>query len=162
MVTIALITGGVMSALLTALILISLAKAPRIWIQDMPKAMQSVVTPLTDEEKRQRLWWGVAFFAVALILPFGAAFRYEATRQPFTFVEAFAFLWLVAMVFNLVDLVLIDWLIVVRWHPSWTVMPQAEHLNHLNTYGYHFKAFLKGTVGIAVVALLGALIVALI
>ncbi|MCB0034281.1 MAG: hypothetical protein KDE51_09690 [Anaerolineales bacterium] len=158
-VTVSLTTGFIVSAVLTVLILVSLANNPRIWIQDAPQEMQAVMTPLTAQEKRVRILWAIPIFAVALIPPFAALAWYQAAQQPLGYWQGVLFLWLVMMTFNVIDLLLIDWLIVVWWHPSWTMLPEVEHLNHLNNYAFHFKAFLKGTVGITLFALIGGLVV---
>ncbi len=160
-ITTSLITGLIISAMLTVLILGSLMHNPRIWVHDAPQAMQAVVAPLTPQEKRIRVLWAIPIFAVALVVPFAVLFWFEAGQRPLGFWEAALFLWIVMMTFNIIDLVLIDWLIVVWWHPSWTTLPEIEHLNHLNNYTFHFKAFLKGTMGITIFALVGAAVVAL-
>ena len=48
------------------------------------------------------------------------------------------------MLFNLVDLVIIDWLIIVWWQPAWTTLPDTAHLMHTNTYRHHFNGFITG------------------
>lgn len=55
--------------------------------------------------------------------------------------------FIIFMVFNLVDLLLIDWLLVVTIRPSFVMLPGTENLAGYGDYGYHFRAFLKGTVG---------------
>ncbi len=50
------------------------------------------------------------------------------------------------MIFNLVDLVILDWLIFVTLQPKFTVLPGTEGLAGYKDYAFHFKAFLRGTV----------------
>jgi len=58
------------------------------------------------------------------------------------------------LTFNLVDLVVLDWLVFVRWQPKFVVLPGTEGLAGYNDYGFHFRAFLRGLVIITVFSLL--------
>jgi hypothetical protein len=162
LVTTAIIVGVIISVALTGLILTSLYFTPSIWRGDAPKEMQEAMAPLTAEEKRIRAMWVVPVLAIAFLVPMAAALWYETAYGQLSFLEAYVFLWLAFMVFNVIDLVLIDWLIIVRWQPSWIHMPEVTHLNYLNNYNFHFQGFLKGTVGITIFTPIGAAIVALI
>ena len=76
------------------------------------------------------------------------------------FGTVFAVGFLVAFVFNLVDLLVIDWLLVVAWHPRWFAPPGAEGDGANRDYLFHFKGFLKGlgfclVAGLATAALNG-------
>ncbi len=62
----------------------------------------------------------------------------------------------VLLVFNAVDLLLVDWLIFVTLRPKVVVLPGTEGAEGYGDYGFHFRAFLKGLAG----SLIGSLIVA--
>jgi len=47
---------------------------------------------------------------------------------------------------DLVDLVIVDWLIFVTWQPRFVILPGTEGLAGYKDYAFHFKAFLRGTV----------------
>jgi hypothetical protein len=59
----------------------------------------------------------------------------------------------VLFIFNLVDLLILDWLIVCWVKPSWVILPGTEHIVIPNPYVHHFKGFLMGTVGLAILGL---------
>ncbi|MDH3734751.1 MAG: hypothetical protein OEU54_14585 [Gemmatimonadota bacterium] len=61
-------------------------------------------------------------------------------------------------VFNLVDLLILDWLILVRIQPGFVVLPGTEGLAGYDDYRFHGHAFLIGTTGILVVSLLAGLL----
>jgi hypothetical protein len=67
------------------------------------------------------------------------------------FGTVFAVGFLVAFVFNVFDLLVIDWLLVVAWHPRWFVQPGTEGDAANRDYAFHFKGFLKG-IGFSLVA----------
>jgi hypothetical protein len=56
-------------------------------------------------------------------------------------------------IFNLVDLLILDWLIVCWFKPRWVILPGTEHIVIPNPYLHHFKEFLMGTVGLVIVGL---------
>lgn len=60
---------------------------------------------------------------------------------------------------NLVDLVVVDWVIGVWWQPELLITPEIEPHCHHNTYRFHRADHLNGTMILTVVALvLGGLV----
>ena len=87
-------------------------------------------------------------------IPFAAALLWRtATLGTRSFGERFAYAFGVLFIFNLVDLVILDWLIVCWVKPRWVILPGTEHIATPNPYVHHFKEFLMGTVGLAMVSL---------
>lgn len=157
MIVEALIVGTIMSIITSGLILASLAHHPRIWIGDAPKEVQEAALPLTDEENRLRALWGIPIMGSMLgLIPIAAIWLNQSAQ--FSYFEGFVFLWVASMLFNLVDLIIIDWIVIVWWQPTWTQLPDMAHLNHLNNYSFHFKAFLTGCVLITVWSAIVALV----
>ena len=73
--------------------------------------------------------------------------------------ELFAYAFGVLFIFNLVDLLILDWIIVCWFEPRWVILPGTEHIVIPKQYLHHFKGFLMGTVvsvlgGLAIAALL--------
>jgi len=91
---------------------------------------------------------------------FGSALLWRASAQgSLSFWELFAHVFGLFFLFNLVDLLILDWLIVCRFTPRWLIIPGTEHIVMSKDYLYHFKGFLMGTVvsvigGLAIAALL--------
>ena len=166
LITTALTYGLVMATLLTVFILASLAQNPRIWLlrRNTPEAIRNAITPpLSDKEARLLKLWAIPVFAIMLFMPLATALWYESAYHQMSYGEAFLFLWTMWMVFNLVDLLLIDWFVVVWWQPSWSSPAELKPLiRQYAGYDYHFKGFLKGTVLVAVFALIFAGILMLI
>ena len=71
--------------------------------------------------------------------------------QPFW--ELFAHAFSVIFIFNLVDLLILDWLIVCWLKPHWVMLPGTGHIVIPKPYLHHFKGFLLGTVLAVVVGL---------
>ena len=71
--------------------------------------------------------------------------RASARGSP-SFWELFAHVFGLFFLFDLVDLLILDWLIVCSFAPRWLTIPGTEQIAMPKEYLYHFKGFLVGTV----------------
>ncbi len=141
-----LLDGALLSILASISIISILRFNPRLFLQDYPDEIQAVVPPKTDQEKRQSLITGIPFLLILLAVPFISTLilkRQSGEIIPFftLFLNAFG----VAFFFNLVDLLLLDWLLFCVITPSFLVIPGTERMQEYKDYGFHFRAFLIGT-----------------
>jgi hypothetical protein len=65
----------------------------------------------------------------------------------------------VLFVFNLVGLLILDWLIVCWFRRRWAILPGTEHIAIPKPCLHHFKGFLTGTVGLVFAGLAVAALV---
>ncbi len=142
-----LLDGALLSILSSILLIVVLWINPRLFLQDYPDEIQAVVPPKTDQEKRQSLIPGIPFLLLLFAVPFISTLilkrQSEETISFFTlFLNAFG----VVFFFNLVDLLLLDWLLFCYITPGFLVIPGTEGMLAYKDYGYHFRAFLIGTV----------------
>ena len=155
-----LVDGAMLSALAVVLIFASLRANPRIWLNDFPPAIRQAVPPQTEAEKRQSLIWGLPFLAMLLGGPLvsnaildhqrgGSASLVTLTINGFG----------VALFFNVVDLLIVDWLVLCRFTPRFLVIPGTEGMAGYKDYGHHFRGFV---IGVGVSALLGVLTAAVV
>lgn len=143
--------GVILSALLTALILLTLYRWPMVWAGDAPADIQAVAGQPTAADRRvKRLAGGV--LALILIGMTVAAVRAVAglSSGRLAFSDVYVVVTTMFMTFNLVDLVIIDWLLVATIRPSFAVLPGTAHMSGYGDYGFYFRGFLKGTVMILV------------
>ena len=152
-----LIYGIPASLILSAIILAMGLLNPRLMLRSYPKDVQAVVPPQTDQEKRQTLYWGIPFWMCLLGFPVAAALSAKAANLGFfeIFLSAFG----VVLLFNLVDWLILDWLIVCTITPKFLVLPGTEGMAGYKNYGMHFKGFLIGTVLSVVIGLISATLV---
>jgi hypothetical protein len=150
--------GALYSAVLGVAILGSLAWNPRLWIHELPKAVQETLPPLNSIEKRQRALVSLAFIAAALGIPLWLGVRFEAQyggAAPFA--DLYVYMLGVLLLFNLFDAVVLDLLVITILRPGFVRIPGAEAVDAtLRDPRYHLTAFLKGlvfcTVGAALLA----------
>ena len=153
-----LIFGIAGSVLISAVLLGMIAVNPRLMLQDYPKDVQAAVPPKTREEKRQTLYWSLPFWLLLLGFPTATALSAQATHAGFLeiFVSAFG----VMFVFNLVDWLILDWLVFCTITPRFAVLPGTEGMAGYKNYAMHFRGFVIGTALSVVIGLLIAAIVA--
>ena len=154
-----LVYGIPASLLLSAIILITILIIPRLMLRSYPKDVQAAVPPPTGREKRQTLLGAVPFWLVLLGFPTAAALAVKASNQGFLliFLSAFGVMFLS----NVVDWLILDWLIFCTLTPKFAILPGTEGLAGYKNYAMHFKGFLIGTALSVIVSLLIAGIIRL-
>ena len=119
--------GAVLSAILTILILVSLKINKEMWLQDYPPDVKARWGPMSEKAKRQRLVFAVPFFGLMIGAMVYAVIRLEAALgTPPSLFAVFVSIGILFGVFNLVDAVIIDWLILVVLWPGLAVLPGTE------------------------------------
>ena len=125
-----------------------------------PPDIQAKYGPVSERSRRQRVPVALLFGAVVLGI---VAFSFVAVRAnaagDIPFLAAFVHVFVTFSVFNLVDLLLLDWPLVAIG-PSFVVLPGTEGLPGYKNYRFHFRGFLIGTVLIFVTSGLIAGVVA--
>ena len=149
--------GGLISLWMLIVIVASLRWNPEIWVNDYPPEIRVVLPPKSERARRQTLWVSIPTFIVLIGLQAWLVVRLYAAAGGFPgFWELAAAIWLAMQTFNLFDLLIVDWLLVETWRPSFVLMPGTEAFAHRRFYGFHFRGFLKGFVGITVLSLIVA------
>lgn len=142
-----LIYGAVLSLLLSLAVLGSLRLNPEIWLNDYPAEIRARFGPMSEKAKKQRIVLASFFLFVVIGVPSLSIWNlYRGSEGQLGFGTIFLTTWIILMVFNLFDLLVLDWLIMVRIRPKFIILPGTEDMNIYNDYGFHFRGFLKGTV----------------
>lgn len=119
--------GAVLSTVLTILIVVSLMINKEMWLQDYPPDVKAKWGPISEKAKRQRFGFAIGLFGVLI-----GAMAYDVIRlevvlgTPPSFLVIFASIVIVFAVFNLVDAVIIDWLILLVLWPGLGVLAGTE------------------------------------
>lgn len=155
-----IIDGVVLSLLASLFIVITMRLNPRIWLQDYPKDIQDKVPSKTQKEKKLSLMLGIPFLILLVAVPFVSSLTLNLENNGnislfLLFLNAFG----VASIFNLVDLLLIDWVMFCTITPRFVVIPGTEGMAGYKDYFYHFRSFLIGMATSAATGLIIASIV---
>ena len=152
-----LVDGLTLSILASIVIGITLGINPRIMLQDYPKDVQALAPPKTPREKQLANLIGIPFLMLVVGFPFISTWALKQANRlnvsfPILFLNAFGVIW----IFNLFDLLVLDWLIVCTFTPKFAIIPGTEGAAGYKDYVFHFRGFLFGTV----LSIIGGLIVA--
>ena len=133
---------------------------PRLFLQDYPVAIQDLVPPKTERERRLSTFLGIPFLLLLVVVPFVStlALKSEGTADA-SFLHLFLNAFGVVFIFNLVDLLLLDWLVFCSITPRFMVIPGTEGSEAYKDYLFHLRASVTGTVLSAVAGLAIAAIV---
>lgn len=138
-----LIDGAILSGLASLILLGTLWLNPRIFLQDYPDDVKAQAPPKTPQEKRLSLLLGIPFLLLLAAVPLISTLALKAEGVS-GFAELFLNAFGVALVFNLVDWLILDWLLFCTLTPSFLVIPGTEGMAGYKDYGYHFRGFLTG------------------
>jgi hypothetical protein len=141
--------GATLSLLGSICLLVLLRFNLRMFLRHFPKEIREVVPRPSKKERRMSILLGLLIAA-----PFGSVLLWRtATLGGHSFWERFAYAFGVLFIFNVVDLLILDWLIVCLLKPHWVIFPGTEHIEAPHPYLHHFKGFVTGTVGLVIVGL---------
>lgn len=139
-----LLYGLVLTALVCVVLFAIGLVNPRSMLQKYPKDIQAAVPPKTAAEKRQMFYWLVPLFGSMVGCPTLAAVVIKASDTSFLalFLAAFGVIFL----FNLIDWLILDWLVFCTITPTFLVLAGTEGMAGYKDYAMHFRGFLHGTV----------------
>lgn len=154
---IVILYGGPMSLSLFVLVMLMLWRNPRLLLQDYPEDVKATVPPKSPAERRTSVYCGIIFFLLVVAFPLAGALAARAGSRDF--LEIFLAAFGVAFLFNVVDWLIIDWLIVCTVTPAFVVIPGTAGMAGYKNYGMHFRGFVVGCVLSVVLGFLIAIIV---
>jgi len=155
MITKALLEGLVWSVMWIFYVYVLLRWFPWEMVHEYPEDVKQACTlPEPDEKQKKssKFWGGLVSVIILITL---AVFGIEHFRNAdFSFFELFLFLFIIGQTWNVVDLIIMDFLIVCTLRPKWVVLPGTEGCAGYGDYIFHFKGFLIGCVYTAIMALI--------
>ena len=125
--------------------------SPEILLNDYPPDIRQKYGPMSDRAKRRRVPVAIGIGAVGLGIVIASFLSVRASGDgTIPFLTAFVHLFVMFSVFNVVDLLLLDWpLVAIR--PRFVVLPGTEGSAGYKDYLFHFRGFLMRT-GLTLVA----------
>jgi len=131
-----------------------------MWVNDYPPDIRERFGPMSAESRRRGLVLGVPVMVLGLAIAVVGTLRVGGAGEPLGFGALFLHMFVVMTVFNIVDLIVLDWLVFVRLRPRFLVLPGTEDCAGYDDDVFHFVAFLKGTVLITVLSAIVAGVIA--
>ena len=147
-----LVVGMLLSTVLTIMIVVSIMINKEMWLQDYPPDVKARWGPISEKARRQRLVFAIFFFGVMIgAMVYDVIHLERVLGTPPSFLAVFASIVIVFALFNLVDAVIIDWLILMVLWPGLIVLPGTEGMAGYTDTRLWTKNLLKGF-GLAPVA----------
>jgi hypothetical protein len=135
--------GAILSSFASVWLILALRVNPRIFLHDYPVKIQEKVPKKTEAERQLSYVFGIPFMLLLLLGPFFStlSLRKQSHIQ-------FLALWLnaagVVIIFNIVDWLILDWLLFCTITPHFVVIPGSEGMEEYKDYRFHFHGFLHG------------------
>lgn len=126
-------------------------------LHDYPKDIQAASTlkePTPQQKRTAKIVSGMVSLVIIGSLFFFGLLRFRCDRVSFQ--SILQYLFLIAMTWNVVDLVVMDWLIVCTITPGWIIIEGTEGCQGYHDYLFHFKGFLMGCLYTAIMAFIFA------
>ncbi len=154
----ALIDGAIISVVICSWISVILKVNPRYEMKSYPSQIVSSVAPQTKAEKKGLLRMALPMLAIVviyLIFTIYSTYKNVVGAFPYLFLHVFV----VFMIWNTADLLILDWLIFCWINPDFMIIPGTKGNPAYKDYRFHFIGFIKGIVLAIIFAVLIATIV---
>lgn len=115
-------------------------------LNDYPPDIRARYGPMSERTRRQAALASIPLLAALGLVLLLALGQLKSTAGQFTFVNTFLFTTVIFQTWNLIDLVLLDWLLLMGLKPRFMILPGTEGMAGYRNYAFHFRKFLNGTV----------------
>jgi hypothetical protein len=159
-----LLDGGLFSIIGGIYLLAMMRFNPRLFLNkgDMPPDILAAVPPKTATEKRQALILGIPFLIGIVAAPFISTLQMrQQAGGDIMFLTLVLHSFAILLIFNLFDLLILDFLLFCTITPRFMVVPGTEGFAGYKDYSFHIKQHAKSVIFMALFALLIAIIVSL-
>lgn len=143
----ALLEGLAWSVLWVLILLAMFFRYPWLLVHDYPPDARAACRLPEPPPRKKRE--GRVFCACAWVILLGtlmAVGLLHYSDAPVSFWAVFFHLWIVCLMWNVVDLLIMDWLLFCTLTPQWIVLPGTEGCAGYKDYKFHFVGFLHGCV----------------
>lgn len=155
---------GCLFAILGSIFILGMMRFnPRLFLNkgDLPADILAAVPPKTDREKRISLILGIPFLIAIVAVPFISTLQFKQAGNGIGFLSLFFHAFVILMIFNLFDLIVLDVLLFCTITPKFMVVPGTEGLAGYKDYGFHLRQHAKSVIYMMLLAVVIAAVVLL-
>jgi hypothetical protein len=138
--------GIVFSAVFCAATLLIGRVNAAMLLNDYPLDIRLQFGPMSAETRQQANRAGTLLLAALLAILAMALVQLRQITGELTPAGTFLATVVMLQVWNLADLVILDWFILMTLKPRFMVLPGTEGMPGYSDYGYHLRKFLNGIV----------------
>jgi hypothetical protein len=106
---------------------------------DFPEDVRALMPDFTDDERRRGTLFATLFLVSLLATTFIATYSWIDGVRAAGFGQAYGMALATFVAFCLIDLVIVDWIIVCWWRPSWIVIHGTETAAGWGDYMFHVR-----------------------
>lgn len=144
-----MVFGLVFSA---AMLIIGRINAEMI-LNDYPPDIRAKVGAMSEATRKQANMVTLPLLAaLGLVVALGLG-QLRNLSGELTFVETLIVSTVIFQMWNLLDLILLDWFLLMTLKPKFMILPGTEGMAGYRDYGFHFRKFLNGIVFTFILAL---------
>jgi hypothetical protein len=150
--------GGLIALIASAYVMTLLRLNPRLFRRNYPSEVRQAVPPVSPEERKIGALAALPLFVVIIGGPLLSAWMLAHDRSEVSGAGLFWHTLAVSMVFNTVDLLVLDWFWLGVLRPRWAEMPGADGVAYRFNWLQHVRGFVVGTVLAAILAIVAMLL----
>ena len=141
-----LIDGGILTAIVSTVLVLMLYLKPRMALSDYPEDVKAAVPPRTKEELRAGIILSIPLLVLFIAYPLYSVWRVKIVfGDELTYWMSFAIIFGEYFMVSMFDLIVLDLFMFYTWTPKFLVLPGTEGFAGYKDYRPHVKAQL--TVG---------------
>lgn len=150
---IGLVWGTVFGVVFSAAMLVIGKINAEMILNDYPPDIRARYGAMSDSTRKQANWITLPLLAtLGLVVALGLG-QLRSLSGELTFVETLIVSIVIFQMWNLLDLILLDWFLLMTLKPKFMILPGTEGMAGYRDYGFHFRKFLNGIVLTFVLAL---------
>jgi hypothetical protein len=124
-------------------------------LSDYPPDIRARFGPMRPETRKKANIASLPLLAILLAVIVVALAQLRQFTGELTFINTLIVATLIFQIWNLIDLLVLDWLILMTLRPRFMILPGTEGLAGYQDYRFHFQKFIKG---IALTLVLGFIV----
>ncbi|NWG06087.1 MAG: hypothetical protein HXY35_05280 [Chloroflexi bacterium] len=141
---IGLVWGTVFGVVFSAAMLVIGKINAEMILNDYPPDIRARYGTMSDSTRKQANWITLPLLAtLGLVVALGLG-QLRSLSGELTFVETLIVSTLIFQMWNLLDLILLDWFLLMTLKPKFMILPGTEGMAGYRDYGFHFRKFLNG------------------
>ncbi|KXO91593.1 Uncharacterised protein (plasmid) [Tsukamurella tyrosinosolvens] len=106
---------------------------------DYPDDVRALMPEFTPAERRRGTVLATVFLVSLLAATFVATLTWIAGTHASGFAQAYGMAFATLVAFCLIDLVIVDWIVLCWWRPSWIVVRGTEEAGGGGDYLFHVR-----------------------
>jgi len=115
-------------------------------LNDYPPDVRAKHGPMSAETRKQANKATLPLLTTLSLIILLGLVQLRNITGALTFLDTFLVTTMIFQVWNLIDLIVLDWFILMTLRPRFMILPGTEGLSGYRDYRFHFRKFLNGIV----------------